>query len=68
VTLQAVVAALQQVSRPFLEREVLAIVRSNQPLVVDIDLTGRRVSPTSCGRRLRLDEQRRRQGLSSCDQ
>jgi hypothetical protein len=46
-TLQAVVAALQQVSRPFLEREVLAIVRSNQPLTVDIDLTGRGVSPTS---------------------
>jgi hypothetical protein len=46
-TLQAVVAALQQVSRPFLEREVLSIVRSGQPLLVDIDLTGRQVSPTS---------------------
>jgi hypothetical protein len=46
-TLHSVVAALQQVSRPFLEREVLAIVRSNQPLTVDIDLTGRPVSPTS---------------------
>jgi hypothetical protein len=46
-TLQAVVAALQQVSQPFLERDVLHILRSGQPLVVDIDLTGRPVSPTS---------------------
>jgi hypothetical protein len=46
-TLQAVVAALQQVSRPFLERDVVRVLRSGQPLVVDIDLTGRPVSPTS---------------------
>jgi hypothetical protein len=46
-TLQAVVAALQQVSRPFLEREVLMIERAGQPLVVDIDLGGRPISPTS---------------------
>jgi hypothetical protein len=46
-TLQAVVAALQQVSQPFLERDVLQILRSGQPLVIDIDLTGRPVSPTS---------------------
>jgi hypothetical protein len=46
-TMQAVVAALQQVSRPFLERNVLSLLRSGQPLVVDIDLTGRLVSPTS---------------------
>jgi hypothetical protein len=46
-TLPAVVAALQQVSRPFLEREVLMIERAGQPLLVDIDLTGRAVSPTS---------------------
>ena len=46
-TLQAVLHALQQISRPFVEREVLAIVRANQPLLVDIDLTGRAVSPTS---------------------
>jgi prefoldin subunit 5 len=46
-TLQAVVAALQQVSHPFLERDVLHLLRRGQPLVVDIDLTGRPVSPTS---------------------
>jgi hypothetical protein len=46
-TLQAVIAALQQVSQPFLARDVLQILRSGQPLVVDIDLTGRPVSPTS---------------------
>jgi hypothetical protein len=46
-TVQAVVAALQQVSRPFLEREVLSLLRSGRPLVLDIDLTGRPVSPTS---------------------
>jgi hypothetical protein len=46
-TVQAVVAALQQVSRPFLEREVLGLLRSGRPLVLDIDLTGRPVSPTS---------------------
>ncbi len=46
-TLQAVLDALAQVSRPFIDREVLAILRSNAPLTVDIDLTGRPVSPTS---------------------
>ena len=46
-TLQALLSALQQVSRPFVEQEVLAIVRKAQPLRVDIDLTGRAVSPTS---------------------
>ena len=46
-TLQALVTALQQVSRPFVEQEVLAIVRTAQPLQVDVDLTGRPVSPTS---------------------
>jgi hypothetical protein len=46
-TLQAVRDALAQVSRPFIDREVLAILRTNTPLTVDIDLTGRSVSPTS---------------------
>jgi hypothetical protein len=46
-TVQAVVAALQQVSRPFLSREVLWLLRGGQPLVLDIDLTGRPVSPSS---------------------
>lgn len=44
-TLQAVLAALTNVSRPFIERELLAIVRDGLPLLVDIDLTGRPVSP-----------------------
>src|SRR5262249_59215122 len=46
-SVQAVVAALQQVSRPFLEHEMVELLRRGQPLVVDIDLTGRQVSPTS---------------------
>jgi hypothetical protein len=46
-TLHALVSALQQVSRAFVEQEVLAIVRTGQPLHVDIDLTGRPLSPTS---------------------
>ena len=46
-TLQAVQTALIQISRPFLDREVLAILRTNQAVTVDIDLTGRPVSPTS---------------------
>jgi len=46
-TLHALVTALQQVSRPFVEQEVLAILRTAQPLLLDIDLTGRPVSPTS---------------------
>jgi hypothetical protein len=46
-TLQAVQTALAQISRPFLDREVLAILRTNQAVTVDIDLTGRPVSPTS---------------------
>ncbi len=44
-TLQAVLAALAEVSRPFIEREVLALVRDGKPLVADVDLTGRPVSP-----------------------
>lgn len=46
-TLHALLSALQQVSRPFVEQEVLAIVRKAHRLHVDIDLTGRVVSPTS---------------------
>jgi hypothetical protein len=46
-TLAAVVDALAQVSRPFLDREVLAILQTQPALTVDIDLTGRPVSPTS---------------------
>jgi hypothetical protein len=46
-SLGSLLAALAEVSRPFIERELLAIVRDGNPLVVDIDLTGRPVSPTS---------------------
>lgn len=46
-TLQAIMAVVRQVSRPFIDQEVLAILRTNQPLTVDIDLTGRPVSATS---------------------
>ena len=46
-TLAAVQAVLQEVSHPFIEREVLALGRTGRPLVIDVDLTGRPVSPTS---------------------
>lgn len=46
-TLAALQSVLQEVSRPFLEREVLALVRAGRPLVIDVDLTGRMVSPSS---------------------
>lgn len=46
-TLQAVLDVLQRVSQPFVDAEVMAILRRGGPLVVDVDLTGRRVSPTS---------------------
>src|SRR4051794_36354314 len=43
-TLTALQQVLQQVSRPFLEREVVALVRTGRPLIIDVDLTGRTVS------------------------
>jgi len=46
-SVRAVREAVALVSRPFIDREVLAIVRAGQPLTVDIDLTGRVVSPSS---------------------
>lgn len=46
-TLHAVLDALAEVSRPFIDREVLALLQTGQSLTVDIDLTGRPVSPTS---------------------
>jgi hypothetical protein len=46
-TFHAVLEALQVVSQPFIDAEVMALVRQGRPLVVDVDLTGRRVSPTS---------------------
>jgi hypothetical protein len=46
-TFNAVLEALQVVSQPFIDAEVMALVRQGRALVVDVDLTGRRVSPTS---------------------
>lgn len=46
-TLQAVLAALTQVSQPFIDRELVALLTTGQPLMLDIDLTGRPVSPTA---------------------
>jgi hypothetical protein len=34
-------------AQPFIEREVLAVVRAGRPRVIAVDLTGRPVSPTS---------------------
>ncbi len=44
---QAVQAALQQVSQPFLDREVMLALRSAGKLIYDGDLTGRPVSNSS---------------------
>jgi hypothetical protein len=46
-TVTAVQTVLEEVSRPFIEREVLALVRAGRPLMIDVDLAGRPVSPTS---------------------
>ncbi|NJO82360.1 MAG: hypothetical protein HC828_05780, partial [Blastochloris sp.] len=46
-TLLAVRKLLACISRPFIDREVMAIVHTQQPITIDIDLTGRPVSPTA---------------------
>jgi hypothetical protein len=46
-TLEAVLSALTQVSQPFIERELQALFQSGRPVMLDIDLTGRPVSPTA---------------------
>jgi hypothetical protein len=46
-TLQAVLSAVARISQPFIDREVLALLQTAQSLMLDIDLTGRPVSPTS---------------------
>jgi hypothetical protein len=43
----AVTQVLQQIAQPFLAQEVAELRRRGQPLVVDLDLAPRRVSPTS---------------------
>lgn len=46
-TLRAVIAALDDVSRIHVEREVAWFLRAGEPVTVDVDLTGRQVSSTS---------------------
>jgi hypothetical protein len=46
-TVAAVRAALQEVSRPFIDREVMLALRDHGMLIYDGDLTGRPVSNTS---------------------
>jgi hypothetical protein len=46
-TLSAVTEVLQAVSRPFIEAAVMEAIRQEGQLVIDVDLTGRKVSPTS---------------------
>jgi hypothetical protein len=46
-TLAAVVEVLQAVSRPFIDAAVMEAIRKGGQLVIDVDLAGRQVSPTS---------------------
>jgi hypothetical protein len=46
-TLAAVVDVLQAVSRPFIDAAVMEAIRKEGQLVIDVDLTGREVSPDS---------------------
>jgi hypothetical protein len=46
-TVAATRAVLQQISQPFIDREVVLSVRERGGLWLDADLTGREVSPTS---------------------
>jgi hypothetical protein len=46
-TLSAVMEVLQAVSRPFIDAAVMETIRQEGQLMIDVDLTGREVSPTS---------------------
>ena len=46
-TLAAVIEALQSISAPYLQAAVVETIKQSGQLTVDIDLTGRPVSPTS---------------------
>ncbi len=46
-TLAAIVEVLQSISRPFIEAAVVETIKCEGQLTVDVDLTGREVSPTS---------------------
>ncbi len=46
-TLAALIKVLREVSRPFIEAAVMETLKREGKLMVDVDLTGREVSPTS---------------------
>jgi hypothetical protein len=46
-TLSEVIEVLETVSQPFIDAEVMALARQGRALVLDTDLTGRKVSSTS---------------------
>ncbi len=46
-TLVAIIEVLQSISRPFIEAAVMETIKREGQLTVDVDLTGREVSPTS---------------------
>ena len=46
-TLEAIIEVLQSISRPFIEAAVMETIKHEGWLTVDVDLTGRQVSPTS---------------------
>jgi hypothetical protein len=46
-SLAAVMEVLQAVSRPFIDAAVMETIRQEGQLMIDVDLTGRKVSPTS---------------------
>jgi hypothetical protein len=46
-TLTAVTQRLRAITQPLVDAEVLALLQSDQPLWLDVDLVGRSVSPTS---------------------
>jgi hypothetical protein len=46
-TLAVIIEVLQEISRPFIEAAVMEMLKKEGKLTVDVDLTGREVSPTS---------------------
>ena len=46
-TVEATARILEEIAHPFIQNEVVTLLRQARPLVVDVDLTGRQVSPTS---------------------
>jgi hypothetical protein len=46
-TLAAVVEVIQTISRPFIQQAIMETIKRHGQLTLDVDLTGREVSPTS---------------------